>query len=281
MTKVAVILFNLGGPDKPHSVKPFLFSLFFDTAIINLPKPLRWILAKFLSMKREPIAKEIYSKIGGKSPLLDQTRAQSNALEKELNKEGDTVFKVFISMRYWHPMSPETVQNVEKFDPDRIVLLPLYPQYSTTTSRSSIKDWQRETKRVGLIKSTNIVCCYPTNTKFISAQSDLLIKEIEKTKGKIRILFSAHGLPKKIIARGDPYQNQVEKTATAIARNVSLQKSQWRVCYQSRGGPLEWIGPSLDDELISASEDKVGVIILPIAFVSEHSETLVELDLEY
>ena len=157
MTKVAVILFNLGGPDKPHSVKPFLFNLFFDPAIINLPKPLRWILAKFLSMKREPIAKEIYSKIGGKSPLLDQTRAQSNALEKELNKEGDTVFKVFISMRYWHPMSPETVQNVEKFDPDRIVLLPLYPQYSSTTSRSSIKDWQRETKRVGLIKSSNIV----------------------------------------------------------------------------------------------------------------------------
>jgi len=281
MTKKAVVLFNLGGPDQPNAIQPFLFNLFNDAAIIDFPRPLRWLLAKSISKKRAPIAEKIYREIGGRSPLLELTNKQADALRVRLNKDENINFKVFVSMRYWHPMSLSVARRVKEFDPDEIVLLPLYPQFSTTTTRSSIKDWEDTAKKIKLNKESKIICCYPTNENLIKAQADLLCNEIRKTTQKTRILFSAHGLPKKIIQKGDPYQQQIEKTATAIARASKVDFADWRVCYQSRIGPLEWIGPSLDDEIVKAAEDKVGIIILPISFVSEHSETLVELDIEY
>ncbi len=281
MARIAIVLFNLGGPDRPESIKPFLFNLFNDAAIISLPQPIRWCLARLISWRRARIASKIYAQLGGKSPLLELTEAQANALQKELNDLG--VVKVFICMRYWHPMSEEIVKKVIHFAPDRIVLMPLYPQYSSTTSGSSLQEWKKASEKAKLMVSTSAVCCYPTETGWIKAQVQLLENSLKKVPKdlKPRVLFSAHGLPKNIIKSGDPYQWQVEKTATTIVGRLGIEKLDWAVCYQSRVGPLEWIGPSIDAELARAAADNVAVIIVPTAFVSEHSETLVELDIEY
>ena len=281
MIKRAVVVFNLGGPDKPSSIQPFLFNLFNDAAIINLPNPFRWLIAKLISKRRAPVAEKIYAEIGGGSPILDLTRKQATALENKLNNNKNINSKVFIAMRYWHPMILSTAISVKNFDPDEVVLLPLYPQFSTTTTGSSLKAWKIATKKIKLNKATKVICCYPTDENLVKAQANLLKEEISRAKQNTRILFSAHGLPKKIINKGDPYQWQIEKTASAIAAKAKLKQNVWFVCYQSRVGPLEWIGPSLDEEIKRASDDNIGIIILPISFVSEHSETLVELDIEY
>jgi len=281
MIKRAVVILNLGGPDRLSSVQPFLFNLFNDKAIINLPKPLRWVVAKLISIRRAPIAKKIYSEIGGKSPILELTREQARDLEISLNSNKNIKSKVFIAMRYWHPMTSSTAISVKNFNPDEIILLPLYPQFSSTTTGSSLKIWSLVANKIKLKKPTKIICCYPVDDGVIQAQAELLTKEIAKAKKNVRILFSAHGLPKKIIKAGDPYQWQVEKMARKIATKINIEFDKWAICYQSRVGPLEWIGPSLDEELKRASKDKIGVVVLPIAFVSEHSETLVELDIEY
>ncbi len=282
-TKRAVVLFNLGGPDKPDSVQPFLFNLFNDPAIIGAPAPVRWLLAKFISARRAPIAREIYSNLGGGSPLVPQTEAQASALEEALREKG-VESRVFICMRYWHPMSGETARAVKDFGPDEIVLLPLYPQFSTSTTGSSLKDWRRAAKKVGITAPTRALGCYPTERGFVAAERDLIAKGVAEATidgKKPRILFSAHGLPKKIVNAGDPYQWQVEQTAAAIVGGMDQTAFEWIVCYQSRVGPLEWIGPSTDEEIERAGRDRVAVVVVPLAFVSEHSETLVELDIEY
>ncbi len=159
MSKLAVVLFNLGGPDRPESVKPFLFNLFNDPAIIGAPRPIRWLLARLISGRRAPVARAIYARIGGKSPLLEMTGEQATALERLLGTAGEA--KVFVAMRYWHPMSDEVAVAVRAFAPDEIVLLPLYPQYSTTTSGSSLSDWRRAAAAAGIGAPTVAVCCYP------------------------------------------------------------------------------------------------------------------------
>ncbi len=284
MTKHAVVLFNLGGPDGPDAVQPFLYNLFKDPAIISLPSLFRIPLAKLISTRRAPTAQAIYAEIGGKSPLLELTRDQAAALKKALQQTWpDDETDVFICMRYWHPMAEQTVRDVLAYGPDDVILLPLYPQYSTTTTGSSLEDWQKMANMLGLKKPTYSICCYPVEPGWVSSQAALLKESLASigTKNAVRVLFSAHGLPKKIVDRGDPYQWQVEQSAAALAQAAGLNAGDWTVCYQSRVGPLEWIGPSLDDEIKRAADDKMGVMILPIAFVSEHSETLVELDIEY
>lgn len=278
MARLAVVLFNLGGPDSPDAVRPFLFNLFNDRAIIGLPGLLRWPLAQLISRRRAPVAQEIYAHLGGKSPLLELTQAQAAALAGELVGE-DTV-EVFVCMRYWHPMSDAVAAAVKDFGPEEIVLLPLYPQFSTTTVASSLEDWRRAAARVGLSAPSRAVCCYPTESGWIAAQAALLRDALAEVEGPARVLFSAHGLPKKVVDAGDPYQWQVEQTAAAVVAALGGH-DDWTVCYQSRVGPLEWIGPATEDELARAGADGVGVVVVPIAFVSEHLETLVELDIEY
>jgi len=279
--KTAVILFNLGGPDSPEAVKPFLFNLFSDPAIISVPQPFRWMLAKLISTRRAPIAREIYANLGGKSPLLELTQEQAGALEAQCPDLGEV--KTFICMRYWHPMSDEVAAQVKKFAPDKIILLPLYPQYSMTTSGSSIQDWNRAAAKAGVSAPTVEVCCYPESDGWVDAQASLIKSAYASGEGDVkpRVLFSAHGLPKKVIAAGDPYQWQVEQTTNAVVERLGIDGLDWIVCYQSQVGPLEWIGPSTDDEIKRAGKDGVPLIVVPIAFVSEHSETLVELDIEY
>lgn len=287
MIKTAIVLFNLGGPDKPSAVQPFLFNLFNDPAIINLPNPFRWGLAKLISKRRAPIARKIYENLGGGSPLLPNTQVQARALEKALmvaepDIDGDD-FKVFITMRYWHPFSAETVRAVMDYAPDRILLLPLYPQFSTTTTGSSVTDWNQAAAKAGLKLPTKTLCCYPVDPGFVSEVVARIRPVLEKARkyGPPRLLFSAHGLPKKIVEAGDPYQEQVEESAAAVFEALKEPNLDWVICYQSRVGPLEWIGPSTDSEIGRAGQDKVPLVVIPIAFVSEHSETLVELDIEY
>lgn len=281
MKKVAVILFNLGGPDHLGAVEPFLFNLFNDPAIINYPQPFRWLLAKLISYKRAPLAQNIYKELGGKSPLLDNTIAQANAIEDKFDNKYD--LKCWPVMRYWHPFANAVVGEVNNFQPDEIILLPLYPQYSTTTTGSSLLDWQKSCKSGGLSVPTTLIGCYPENDGFCGSVAKLINQQLDEFKGDVapRVLFSAHGLPQKIVDAGDPYQNQIEKTAISIAKKLDLNNLDWRVCYQSRVGRLEWIKPYIEDEIKQAGVDQVPLIIVPIAFVSEHSETLVELDIEY
>ena len=283
MSKTAVVLFNLGGPDRPDAVEPFLFNLFFDPAIIRLPTPLRWLLAKLIARRRAPVAQEIYRKIGGGSPLLPNTEAQAMALEATLQAKGLGEIKVFIAMRYWHPRARETARAVAAFGPDQIVLLSLYPQYSTTTTASSLQEWQREAKAAGLTAPTQAVCCYPEEAGFVEAMVEGLRAALRQLNHKRppRVLFSAHGLPKKIVDRGDPYQWQVEQSVAEVLRRLGEVNLDWQICYQSRVGPLEWIGPATDSEIEKAAREGRPIVVVPIAFVSEHSETLVELDIEY
>ena len=189
--------------------------------------------------------------------------------------------KVFVSMRHWHPMAEEVAKDVAAFAPDKIILLPLYPQFSTTTTLSSVQDWRRAAREAGLQAPLEVVCCYPVNPGFISASAALIHEELRKAPHRVRVLFSAHGLPEKIIRAGDPYQQQCEQTAAAIVQKLNVPTLDWQICYQSRIGRLKWIGPSIEEALEKAADDNVGVIVYPLAFVSEHVETLVELDMDY
>jgi protoporphyrin/coproporphyrin ferrochelatase len=285
--KLAVILFNLGGPANLEAVKPFLFNLFYDKAIIRLPNPLRYLVAKLISGKRTETAKEIYQQMGGKSPILEQTMAQAKTLEENLAislPEIET--KAFVVMRYAPPRAQEVAKEVLAFAPDRIVFLPLYPQCSSTTTLSSLKEWKEIWKGLGgekIVPKETTICCYPTEVSFIEAHAETIrpFYRKAKQKGAPRLLFSAHGLPESVIKSGDPYQWQVEQSAAAIVAALNIPNLDWRITYQSRVGPMKWIEPYTDKEIIQAAKEKTPLVIVPIAFVSEHSETLVELDIEY
>lgn len=280
MSKLAVVLFNLGGPDGPDAVRPFLENLFKDPAIITLPAIARIPLAKFISSRRAEMAKANYAIMGGGSPLLPETLKQARALEASLNEANPSQeARVFVAMRYWKPFAAETAKEVAAFAPDEIVLLPLYPQFSTTTTASSLKDWAQAYRGPG---RTRTVCCYPTEPGLTDAHAKLIREtwEAAGSPANVRLLFSAHGLPEKVIEGGDPYQAQIQATAQAVAMRLP-ELADWNVCYQSRVGRLKWIGPSTDDEIRRAAAEGKGVLISPIAFVSEHVETLVELDHEY
>lgn len=281
--KTAVVLLNLGGPDSTESIEPYLRNFFTDPNIFALPAGFRHALAWLVARRRSRgEALEAYAKLGGKSPLLDNTREQAAALQEVL---GDA-FKVFVSMRYWHPTSAEVVKDIATYEPDKIVLLPLYPQYSTTTTNSSFQDFGRSLVAAGVTAPVAALCCWPLDAGFISASAARVMDVLGRARGeypetKFRVLFSAHGLPEKIVAAGDPYQWQCEQGAQAIAAELGLGEDDWQICYQSRVGPLTWIGPSTEEALQKAARDNVGVIVYPHAFVSEHVETLVEIEEEY
>ena len=282
MTKTAVVLFNLGGPDGPQAVAPFLFNLFKDPAILRLPQPFRSLLARWIAKRRARSARAIYAKLGGGSPILPLTEKQAVALALALESdEADHEYRVFVAMRYWHPFSDETAAKVKAWSPDRVVLLPLYPQFSTTTTGSSLKAWEKAAEKADLDAPAHAICCYPLAAGFQKAVATLLCQARAGDKVHARVLFSAHGLPKKIIAGGDPYEWQINETVKGIVAELGDPALDWAVCYQSRVGPLEWIGPSLDDEIDRAARDGVPVLVVPVAFVSEQSETLVELDITY
>jgi len=278
--KKAVILFNLGGPDKLENVEPFLFNLFNDPAIISIPGIFRYPLAKFISKRRAPIAKGIYKEIGNKSPILELTQKQAQILEDALATKGD--YKCFVVMRCWHPRAVDIIKKVKEYNPNEVILLPLYPQYSASTSGSSINEWENLCKKENYKVKMKTICCYPTEDNFIESHAKLIKESIKNLENKnFKLLFSAHGLPENKIKKGDPYQWQIEKTVEAIMSKLPDKNLDYIISYQSRVGPLKWIGPSTDEMIIKYSREKKGIVIVPVAFVSEHSETLVELDIEY
>jgi ferrochelatase len=243
--RLAVVLFNLGGPDGPKAVRPFLFNLFNDPAIITLPAPARLALAVLISTTRAKMARGNYARMGGASPLLPETKAQAAALQAALEAaHPDQDVRVFIAMRYWKPDSRQTAAEVKAFAPDDVVLLPLYPQFSSTTTASSLAAWRKAYDGPGAERAS---CCYPVGEELVEAHAQR-IEEAWRKAGRperLRLLFSAH------------------------------------VCYQSKIGRLKWLGPSTTDLIAESAAEGLGVIITPIAFVSEHVETLVELDHDY
>ncbi|MBK9586095.1 MAG: ferrochelatase [Alphaproteobacteria bacterium] len=291
MSKVAVVLFNLGGPDSRGAIKPFLMNFFMDKNIIGAPIPLRCFIAAYISGKRsKKEASDSYGLLGDKSPLLENSKAQAQALEGVLNGgAAGEIFKVFVSMRYWHPMAPQVVREVRDWGADQVVFLPLYPQFSTTTTWSSLENWKKAADIAGYHPPSSVVCCYPENSGFVEASVENIVSVYRQAQADgheaPRVLFSAHGLPEKVIKGGDPYQWQCEQSARAMAEKVrgalSIEALDWQICYQSRVGPLKWIGPSVEEALEKAAADKKAVVIYPHAFTQEHVETLVELDIEY
>jgi ferrochelatase len=277
--RLAVVLFNLGGPDGPEAVRPFLENLFSDPAIIDAPWILRRPLAALIARLRCTSATTNYALMGGGSPILALTQAQATALESVLaNEISDTEIRTFIAMRYWAPMTDQVAIEVTQFQPDDIVLVPLYPQFSTTTTGSSLAAWREAYQGLG---RTHTVCCWYENSGLIEAHATQISRTWAAAgQPPVRLLFSAHGLPRKIVESGDPYQWQIEATCKAVAARLG-EGWDWRICYQSRVGPLKWLGPSTPEAIEEAARDGVGVLIDPVAFVSEHIETLVELDRDY
>jgi ferrochelatase len=278
-SKIAVVLFNLGGPDGPQAVRPFLENLFADRAIIDLPWIARRPLAAAIARLRRRSAIANYAMMGGGSPLLAETMAQAMALEAALcARRSEVETRVFVAMRYWRPTSRETAAAVAAFAPDEVVLMPLYPQFSATTTGSSVKAWREAYRGPGRERT---VCCWYDNPALVAAHAAQIRKVWDEAgRPKVRLLFSAHGLPERIVAAGDPYQWQVEATCARVAAALG-EGWDWKICYQSRVGPLKWLGPSTPEAIVEAVDEGLGVLVDPIAFVSDHIETLVELDHDY
>lgn len=284
-SRIAVILFNLGGPDRPEAVRPFLMNLFNDPAILRVPGWLRPILAWIIATSRNRKSQGVYAKVGGASPILAETRAQAEKLSAALKGVGIEA-STHIVMRYWHPRAEQVATAVKAENPDKIVLLPLYPQWSSTTSASSLADWKQAAEKVGLDAPQAGVCCYPLQQGFIGAYVKLIRQSLMEAAehGSPRLIFSCHGLPEKIIEAGDPYQWQCEQTAAAIVHGLEklgLTGFDSIISYQSKVGPIAWIGPDTESEIARAGAEGRPVVVAPISFVSEHVETLVEIEIDY
>lgn len=286
MASLGVLLLNLGGPEKLDDVRPFLYNLFSDPEIIRLPfswmqKPLAWLISTLRAGKSQ----KNYLEIGGGSPLLQITQAQAEALRNELKNNGNDV-KVYIGMRYWHPFTEEAIAEIKKDDIEKLVILPLYPQFSISTSGSSFRVleemWQKE-PRLREIEYTLIPSWYKNND-YLSAMADLIAQELEEFENpdQVNIFFSAHGVPVSYVEEaGDPYQQHIEECTSLIMSKLN-RPNPHTLAYQSRVGPVEWLQPYTEEALEELGEKGVkDLLVVPISFVSEHIETLQEIDIEY
>lgn len=282
--RTAVVLFNLGGPDSLAAVRPFLYNLFSDPNIFNFPlgfltqKPLAWLIAR----RRAPEASKGYAALGGRSPLLENTERQAQALAQALAPHG--TFEVFIAMRYWHPLTSATVAALKRRGHERVVLLPLYPQYSRTTTGSSFKEFLRECRRQHYRPRYTLIRQWHDQPDYLDAIVETLKHEAaqfpEPEPARIEVLFSAHGLPRKVVEQGDPYEEQVRATYEAVKARLGWPHTT--LCYQSRVGPLEWLRPYTDDVIrAKAAAGTKQILVYPIAFVSDHIETRYELGVTY
>ncbi|MGD1044019.1 MAG: ferrochelatase [Bacteroidota bacterium] len=283
--KTAVVLFQLGGPDSLDAVEPFLFNLFMDPDIINFPLAFlaRKSLAKLISSRRAPKVQNNYKLIGGKSPILDLTRLQANALNARLVQQGIQA-QVFIAMRYWHPMTNEIVSEIKAGGFDQVIFIPLYPQFSQATTGSSINEWNRQAKKQGLNIPTRFACCYPNHPALIEAFVENINKSLTRFSNilpaNIDLVFSAHGVPVRYIQKGDPYQLHIEETVRRVVEQGKWE-SPYTLCFQSKVGPMQWLKPSLIETIERlASEGRKNLLIIPIAFVTDHIETLHEINID-
>ncbi len=276
---VGVILLNLGGPERLDDVRPFLYNLFSDRKIIRLgpwfmQKPVAWMIAR----RRAPKSRKAYELIGGGSPLADLTRQQGAALEKELGAHGS--FKVVMAMRYWQPFAREVLQEFAGAGITRIVALTLYPHYSKATTGSSLEDLYQEASL--LPSSFDIVEIpeWPDQPDYVCCLADTVADGMKKFQGgDVQLVYSAHSLPVSFIEEGDPYLDHLKKTINAVE---ALTGITGRLCFQSRSGPVEWLAPSTPDTLQELADHGCKrVLMVPISFVSDHVETLYEIDIQY
>jgi ferrochelatase len=278
--RLGVVLFQLGGPDTPQAIEPFLFNLFCDPDIIDFPfarigrKP----LAKLISTTRAKKVLHHYSAIGGASPIRRFTEQQADALQTRLQADGIDAH-CFVAMRYWHPFTAEAVEQVRAAECREVVLLPLYPQYSRATTGSSLNEWRRCFREEIPVQAIEPFYRHPLYL-------DALVEKIDETlaqfpeSGRPEIVFSAHSVPVSVIEKGDPYQRQIEETVELV-----MQRGGWpyrhRLCYQSKVGASKWLQPSLHRTIRDLASEKIReVCVVPIAFVSDHVETLGEIDHE-
>jgi ferrochelatase len=282
--KIAVVVFQLGGPDSLEAVEPFLYNLFCDPDIINFPGAFlaRKALARFIASRRSKVVGEHYREIGGKSPIVGLTLAQASALENSLRNRIDA--KVFVAMRYWHPLTEEAIASVNKDHYDKIVLLPLYPQFSKATTVSSMKEWQRQCKllKFDSVPSSSIESYHddPLYIEAIVENINIAYKRFACPPDDIEIVFSAHGIPLSLVKSGDPYQRQIEATVRLVVKQGEW-KSPHTLCYQSKVGPAKWLGPSLTETIPHlAARGRRRLLVVPVAFVTEHIETLHEINIE-
>jgi len=281
--KVGIVLFQLGGPDSPDAVEPFLFNLFCDPDIISLGPLgglLRKPIARYISRKRSRVVAEHYAEIGGQSPIRRLTERQARKLEATLAHSLDA--RAFIAMRYWHPLTQQAVDAVRDSALDSLVLLPLYPQYSMATTVSSLKEWRRLYRPAQTAPEEHLIEHFYDHPLYIEAVVDrieLVLSHFPDPRST-HIVFSAHGLPMNLIEKGDPYQKQIEETVKLV-----LEDGRWpnayTLCYQSRVGRQRWLEPSLHSTIEKlARRGEKNLLIVPISFVTEHIETLHEINIE-
>ena len=283
--KIGVVLLNLGGPDSLDAVEPFLFNLFSDPDIIDFPGSFlfRKRLAKLISTRRSPGVIKQYEEIGGKSPLKDYTLQQAALLEKRLNELLPA--KVYVAMRYWQPFTEEALEAIERDGIKKVILLPLYPQFSKATTTSSVKEWEKQLAKRDVGIEHSLIEHYFDQPTYIDAFVERVQQGLERFPEDIRddvnILFSAHGTPMKLVKQGDPYSYQIAGTvATIMARGEFGQTHT--LCYQSKVGPLKWLTPSTPDTIADLALKGVKhMLLVPVAFASDHLETLFELGIEY
>src|SRR5512143_3868083 len=276
--KQAVVLLQLGGPDSLESVEPFLYNLFCDPDIIDFPGAFlfRRTLARLVSRRRSRKVAEYYRRIGGRSPILKLTRRQANALERRLG--GRFSGGVHIAMRYWHPLTEEVVARLVRERIDRVVLLPLYPHYSMTTTGSSVNEWNRVLRRVGVremsVELVEEYCQHPMYIAAIVRNIAIALKRVPATdRGNVHLVFSAHGTPVSLVKKGDPYQAHIIRTYTAVTRAGQFGLPH-HLCYQSKVGPQKWLEPSLTDTIAAlGSGGATHMLVIPVAFLSDQSET--------
>ncbi|MFA5832198.1 MAG: ferrochelatase [Bacteroidota bacterium] len=284
--KIAVVLLQLGGPDSLESVEPFLYNLFCDPDIIDIPGAFlfRKSLARLISSRRAPKVQELYKRIGKRSPIFKQTTLQAKSLLGSLREKGYNV-DVHIAMRYWHPLTAEIVKNVMASKPDRIVLLPLYPHYCKATTGSSVNEWKRAVKELKLPSiPTTLVDHYYDHPLYI----DAIVKRIRcalnrvpnNERSKVQIVFSAHGTPMKLVRDGDPYSHHIRKTYELVVERGQFGLPHM-LCFQSKVGPQKWLTPSLTGTIERLGhEGATHLLVVPIAFVTDHIETLSEINIE-
>lgn len=286
MGRIGVLLLNLGGPDEIEDVRPFLYNLFSDPEIIRLPiKALQKPLAWFISTARAKKSQQNYLEIGGGSPLRKITEAQGKALEKKLTElEQDA--KIYIGMRYWYPFTEEAIAQIKQDNIEKLVILPLYPQFSISTSGSSfriIEEMWATDPDLSKIDYTLVPSWYD-HSGYLQAMADLIVQELEKLEhpDQAHIFFSAHGVPQSYVEEaGDPYQREIEECTRLIMQTLD-RPNEYTLAYQSRVGPVEWLQPYTEEALQELGEKQIdNLLVVPISFVSEHIETLQEIDIEY
>lgn len=303
-TKVGVLLLNLGGPEKTADVQGFLYNLFADPDIIRLPPflaPLQSFIAYIISKRRAPKSIKAYESIGGGSPILKYSNDQAALIAKSLKDKYDLDVNTYIGMRYWYPFTEEALEQIEKDKINALVIVPLYPQFSISTSGSSLRVLQEEFARRQDIWgekkiSHTVIPSWYNRPGYVKSMANIIQKELDSfTPAQVNdqlktnpigkhILFSAHGVPQSYIEAGDPYQEQIEECVEAIKNMLPSEEEGVKVhlSYQSRVGPIEWLRPYTDDVLPELGENGVkNLVVVPISFVSEHIETLEEIDLEY